>query len=262
MQPAGQDPEQSERSTFRDGREAHEGSASTFETTFGVVRSPLDPVIMWVAIMRSACGTDGSAHLSQEGDAGVSPRSKRKTSNNSGSIETTLAGQSDPDAEVHRREIMMTIANETELQTAASNSNAMVPRARATELVTPEGRTTIADVVVSKIAGLAAKEVPGVHELVGQGMGAAVSGLAQRVGRADTRSTGVNVEVGEREAAVDLRLTVEYGVSIPELATAVRGNVMDRLQSMTGLRVKEVNIDVVDLYFAEEATQTTERRVE
>jgi uncharacterized alkaline shock family protein YloU len=138
----------------------------------------------------------------------------------------------------------------------------MVLRSRATELVTPEGKTTIADVVVSKIAGIAAREVPGVHDLVGQGMGAAVSGLAQRVTRADARSTGVNVEVGEREAAVDLRLTVEYGVSIPDLAVAVRGNVMDRLQSMTGLRVKEVNIDVVDLYFPEEDSQPAERRVQ
>jgi uncharacterized alkaline shock family protein YloU len=144
----------------------------------------------------------------------------------------------------------MTMAtDETELQTPVPSGNAIVPRTRATELVTSEGKTTITDVVVSKIAGIAAREVSGVHELVVQGMGAAVSGLAQRVGRSDTRSTGVNVEVGEREAAVDLRLTVEYGVSIPDLATAVRGNVMERLQSMTGLRVKEVNIDVVDLYF-------------
>jgi uncharacterized alkaline shock family protein YloU len=76
------------------------------------------------------------------------------------------------------------------------------------------------------------------------------------------RSTGVSVEVGEREAAVDLRLTVEYGVSIPDLATGVRANVIDRLQSMTGLRVKEVNIDVVDLYFPEEEAPQPERRVE
>jgi uncharacterized alkaline shock family protein YloU len=157
---------------------------------------------------------------------------------------------------------MTTSTNEAELQTPGPSGNAMVPRTRATELVTAEGKTSIADVVVSKIAGIAAREVPGVHELVSQGMGAAVSGLAQRVGRADTRSTGVNVEVGEREAAVDLRLTVEYGVSVPDLATAVRGNVIERLQSMTGLRVKEVNIDIVDLYFPEEETQQPERRVE
>jgi uncharacterized alkaline shock family protein YloU len=149
-----------------------------------------------------------------------------------------------------------------QLQTTSSNSDALAPRTRATELVTPQGKTTIADIVVSKIAGLAAREVSGVHDLVGQGMGAAVSGLAQRVTRADSRSMGVNVEVGERETAVDLRLTVEYGVSIPDLAVAVRGNVIDRLQSMTGLSVKEVNIDVVDLYFAEEEIQRPERRVE
>jgi uncharacterized alkaline shock family protein YloU len=156
---------------------------------------------------------------------------------------------------------MTTTTNDVSTTTTGSG-DAMMVRSRATELVTPEGKTTIADVVVSKIAGIAAREVPGVHDLVGQGMGAAVTGLAQRVGRADTRSTGVNVEVGEREAAVDLRLTVEYGVSIPDLAVAVRGNVMDRLQSMTGLRVKEVNIDVVDLYFPEEDAQPTERRVQ
>ena len=156
---------------------------------------------------------------------------------------------------------MTTTTNDVSTATTGSG-DAMVVRSRATELVTPEGKTTIADVVVSKIAGIAAREVPGVHDLVGQGMASAVTGLAQRVTRTDARSTGVNVEVGEREAAVDLRLTVEYGVSIPDLAIAVRGNVMDRLQTMTGLRVKEVNIDVVDLYFPEEDTQPAERRVQ
>jgi uncharacterized alkaline shock family protein YloU len=72
----------------------------------------------------------------------------------------------------------------------------------------------------------------------------------------------VTVEVGEREAAVDLRLTVEYGASIPDLAVAVRANVIERLQSMTGLRVKEVNIDVADLYFAEDEATSTAPRVQ
>jgi len=129
-------------------------------------------------------------------------------------------------------------------------------RPRATELVTEQGKTTIADVVVSKIAGIAAREVSGVHELVTQGVGGAVSGLAQRVTGADTRSQGVNVEVREREAAIDLRLTVDYGVSIPQVAEAVRRNIISRLEAMTGLIVKEVNIDVTDLYFPEEAAQT------
>jgi len=129
-------------------------------------------------------------------------------------------------------------------------------RPRATELVTEQGKTTIADVVVSKIAGIAAREMPGVHELVAQGVGGAVTGLAQRVTGADTRSQGVNVEVGESEAAIDLRLTVDYGVSIPQVAEAVRRNIMSRLEAMTGLVVKEVNIDITDLYFPEEEAQT------
>jgi uncharacterized alkaline shock family protein YloU len=139
-------------------------------------------------------------------------------------------------------------------QSPRGDQTAMRPR--ATELVTEQGRTTIADVVVSKIAGVAAREVPGVHELVTQGVGGAVSGLAQRMTGADTRSQGVNVEVGEREAAIDLRLTVDYGVSIPQVAEAVRRNIMSRLEAMTGLIVKEVNIDVTDLYFPEEEAQT------
>ena len=139
-------------------------------------------------------------------------------------------------------------------QSPRGDTTAMRPR--ATELVTEQGKTTIADVVVSKIAGIAAREVAGVHELVTQGVGGAVTGLAQRVTRADTRSQGVNVEVGEREAAVDLRLTVDYGVSIPQVAEAVRRNIMSRMEAMTGLVVKEVNIDVTDLYFPEEEAQT------
>jgi uncharacterized alkaline shock family protein YloU len=154
----------------------------------------------------------------------------------------------------------MTI-KEMDARPASTGSDGLaIPRPHATHLVTESGKTTIADVVVSKIAGLAAKEVAGVHDLVGQGMGGAVTGLAQRVTRSDARSTGVNVEVGEREAAIDLRMTVEYGVSIPQVAEDVRHNIMDRLGSMTGLVVKEVNIDVVDLFFPED--DKPESRVE
>jgi uncharacterized alkaline shock family protein YloU len=153
---------------------------------------------------------------------------------------------------------------ETQARADGPRGETTIVRPRATELVTEQGKTTIADVVVSRIAGIAAREVAGVHDLVTQGMGGAVTGLAQRVTRADTRSQGVNVEVGVREAAIDLRLTVEYGVSIPQVAEAVRRNIMNRLQAMTGLIVTEVNIDVTDLYFPEEEAppQQPERRVE
>jgi uncharacterized alkaline shock family protein YloU len=122
-----------------------------------------------------------------------------------------------------------------------------------------QGRTIIADGVVAKIAGIAAREVEGVHDLSTSGAGAAVAGLAARVTRSDTRGQGVNVEVGEREAAVDLAVVVDYGLSIPQVAEAVRHNIMDRIGSMTGLIVKEVNIDVADLYFAEDAAAQQSR---
>ncbi|MCM8749674.1 Asp23/Gls24 family envelope stress response protein [Thermomicrobiaceae bacterium CFH 74404] len=134
--------------------------------------------------------------------------------------------------------------------------------ARATDLVTEHGRTTIADDVVAKIAAIAAREVPGVHELVSQGVGGTLSGLTQRVagGGGDNIGTqGVSVEVGQREAAVDLRMIVDYGVSIPQVADAVRRNIRNRVNSMTGLTVREVNIDVTDLYFAQQQQQTDTR---
>ena len=127
-------------------------------------------------------------------------------------------------------------------------------RSAGVDLATEYGRTTIANVVVAKIAGLAAREVVGVHELLPQGAGGAIAGLAQRVtGGGDQRTQGVAVEVGEREAAVDLRLTVDYEVSIAQVAEAVRQNVIARVQGMTGLVVREVNIAVDDLFFPDDA---------
>lgn len=137
--------------------------------------------------------------------------------------------------------------------------------AKVTEFATKQGKTTIADAVVAKIAALATREVPGVHALVDQGLGSKISGLAQRVVGTDARGQGVNVEVGERETAVDLALTLDYGVNIAQVTDGVRRNVVNRVQAMTGLVVKEVNIEVIDLYFAEDAAQKgqeLQRRVE
>lgn len=116
------------------------------------------------------------------------------------------------------------------------------------------GTTTIADAVVSKVAGLAAREVPGVHDM-GGGAARAVGGLTSRIGLSETRAQGVGVEVGEREAAVDLTLTIDYGESIPQVSSAVRDNVAKRIEGITGLSVTEVNITVNDLYFPGEETE-------
>ena len=65
-------------------------------------------------------------------------------------------------------------------------------------------------------------------------------------------SRGVNVEVGEEEAAVDLTITVDYGQSIPRIAEAARSNVINRVENLTGLRVTEVNILVNDVMIPEQ----------
>ena len=125
-----------------------------------------------------------------------------------------------------------------------------------------QGKTAIADGVVAKIAGIAAREVDGVHDLTPMGAGAAIAGIATRITRGDQRASGVSVEVGQREAAVDLNMTVNYGVSIPQVALSVRQNIMARVREMTGLTVKEVNINVADLYFADDQTQQQPPRVQ
>ena len=115
-------------------------------------------------------------------------------------------------------------------------------------LESERGSTTLADVVVTKVASFAALEVPGVFAL-GGGVARAVGDVRSRVGMSDSRTQGVSVEVGEREAAVDLTLVIEYGESIPQVCEAVRNNVIKRVEGTTGLSVIEVNIVVNDLYF-------------
>ena len=110
------------------------------------------------------------------------------------------------------------------------------------------GQTTIGEGVVTKVAGLAAREVAGVHEL-GSGTARAVGTVTQKVGLGDAFNQGVSVESGEKEAAVDLTLVIDYGESIPRVAEAVRNQVIKRVEFITGLTVIEVNITVNDLYF-------------
>ena len=115
-------------------------------------------------------------------------------------------------------------------------------------LVTSQGRTSIADTVVAKIAGISAREVSGVHAL-GGGAARAVGALRDRIpGSRTNHSQGVTVEVGERQAAVDLDLVAEYGVAIVDLAAGVRRNVITTVEQMTGLEVTEVNITVHDVF--------------
>ncbi len=131
---------------------------------------------------------------------------------------------------------------------STTGSSALTTTASPDALQTPQGRTTIADGVVQKIAGLAAREVSGVHAL-GGGAARALGSLRERIpGGTQAAGQGVAVEVGETQAAVDLDLVTEYGVSIAEVARAVRRNVISAVEGMTGLQVTEVNVSVNDIH--------------
>ncbi|GAA4440456.1 Asp23/Gls24 family envelope stress response protein [Phytohabitans houttuyneae] len=130
------------------------------------------------------------------------------------------------------------------------------------QLVTEEGKTRIAEGVVAKIAGLAAREIPGVHSM-GTSMSRRMGQLRSMMpGTADATRQGVAVEVGEKEAAIDLDVVTWYGQSIVDVCDAVRRNVKDRVQTMTGLRVVEVNITVDDVYVEGEQDEEKESRVQ
>ncbi|MFG2196676.1 Asp23/Gls24 family envelope stress response protein [Streptomyces sp. NPDC048639] len=120
------------------------------------------------------------------------------------------------------------------------------------------GRTTISDSVVEKISAMATREVPGIHSL-GAGMSRKIGAMRDRVPAGRPGLTrGVSVEVGERQAAVDLDVVVEYGVSIADVAGEVRVNVVSAVERMTGLEVVEVNIAVDDVHLPDEEDETEE----
>jgi uncharacterized alkaline shock family protein YloU len=124
----------------------------------------------------------------------------------------------------------------------------------ATSAPNTQGHTVIADTVVAKIAGIAAREIGGVREVSG--------GASRMVGRlretvpaafaAPSTAQGVSVEVGARQAAVDIGIVAYYGVALHELAAAIRRNVIAAIERMTGLEVTEVNVTVHDVWFDDE----------
>ncbi|WP_351225195.1 Asp23/Gls24 family envelope stress response protein [Streptomyces sp. NPDC002133] len=127
------------------------------------------------------------------------------------------------------------------------------------------GRTTIADGVVEKIAGLAARDVLGVHAM-GSGISRTFGAVRDRVpgggGRSSSATRGVKAEVGEVQTALDLEIVVDYGVSISDVARAVRENVVAAVERMTGLEVVEVNIAVSDVKLPDEEEEEPEPRIQ
>ncbi|MFJ1793814.1 Asp23/Gls24 family envelope stress response protein [Kitasatospora griseola] len=120
------------------------------------------------------------------------------------------------------------------------------------------GRTALAVGVVEKIAGMAAREVSGIHAL-GSGFSRTFGAMRDRVpGSKSSVGRGIKAEVGEKQTAIDIALVVEYGVVIPRLAAEVRANIIEAVERMTGLEVVEVNIAVNDVHLPDEPDEMEE----
>ena len=145
----------------------------------------------------------------------------------------------------------------TSTQPTATAPKAPAVTAADSALTSSQGKTTIADTVVSKIAGLSAREVHGVYDL-GGGASRLVGQLRERIPGATTNhAQGVSVEVGEKQAAVDIDIVAEYGVAIADLAAGIRRNVIAAIEKMTGLEVTEVNITVNDVHVEDDSDDDT-----
>jgi uncharacterized alkaline shock family protein YloU len=153
--------------------------------------------------------------------------------------------------------LMSQPATPTTSQTPSTTSTNAAPATRD-RLATDDGQISVAESVVQKIAGKACREIAGVHAMGTMGS-RAFGAFRERIpGSAGPNvAQGVGVEVGETEAAIDLDIVVEYGVSIAELGRSIQRNVKQTVERMTGLRVVEVNIAVDDVYLPTDCDEDT-----
>ncbi|WP_337032870.1 Asp23/Gls24 family envelope stress response protein [Paenibacillus illinoisensis] len=114
----------------------------------------------------------------------------------------------------------------------------------AEQLQLEGGNIRIADDVVAKIAGMAAMETPGIAAM----SGGLSEGWAKRLSGKNVQK-GVGVEVGQLETAIDLRIIVLYETPIHEVSRMLQQNVREAVETMTGLRVVEVNVKVEGVSF-------------
>lgn len=150
----------------------------------------------------------------------------------------------------------------SENKTPAQNSDNQVPASEEREvnnnLETQYGTTTIDDVVVSKIAGIAAREVSGVDALGGGGA-RMIGNIRESFGASEDVRQGVDVEVADGTARIEVAITAEYGVAIHELAEAIRRNIMNAVERMTGLSVERVNVVVHDVKLPKDESEAEDQ---
>ena len=114
----------------------------------------------------------------------------------------------------------------------------------------------IADDVVAIIAGKAVSEVSGVAGMAGGFAG----GITEVVSGKKNLSKGIKVDIGEKEAKIDVNIIVEYGVRIPDVAFEIQNRVKKAVEAMTGLKVANVNVHVQGVKTTEEQENNQEEQ--
>src|SRR5215211_4764080 len=116
-------------------------------------------------------------------------------------------------------------------------------------LQSDRGVTTVSDTVVSSIAGMAAQEVDGIH--MGGGASRTAGGVLGSLTGSEGKTSGISVEVGRLETAIDLKMGIEYNKNILQTVEEVRRRITERVEELTGLRIKELNATITDVTFPE-----------
>lgn len=145
---------------------------------------------------------------------------------------------------------------------AQSRPGGNTPAVTNERLQTDDGKISVAQAVVQKIAGVACREISGVHAM-GTGTTRAFGAIRERIpgSSGPNIAQGVGVEVGESQAAIDLDIVVEYGVNIADLGRSIQRNVKQSIERMTGLEVVEVNVSVDDVYLQQDNQEQEPSRV-
>ena len=113
------------------------------------------------------------------------------------------------------------------------------------------GKVVFAEDVVATIASLATCDVEGVHAM----NGTAMEGISEKFNKKKSYTKGIRVQVGSEECAVDVNVIIKYGHKIVEVANKIQAEVKNAIETMTGLKVVEVNVYVNAVYFVPEVKQ-------
>ena len=153
-------------------------------------------------------------------------------------------------------------ASQTSGSPTPGSGQSSMPAVPNERLQTEDGKISVAQNVVQKIAGVACREISGVHAM-GTGSTRAFGAIRERIpgSSGPNVAQGVGVEVGETQAAVDLDIVVEYGVNIADLGRSIQRNVKQSIERMTGLQVVEVNVSIDDVYLPQDDQEQAPSRV-